>query len=687
MMNFIRQRLRSGMWVVIILFVGGLFLMGGKSVGPTWLAHMLPVSILVKVPSWARSAGILMRVGDYNVKVDEYKRIMENTMSLARIRYKDNFDKMDIDFGQQTEESLVQYALLLQEADRHGIYVSKADIDKGIREFPQWVPTEIESRVMPYGYYDYAKTQGGVFNPNLYKYYLSSLGKITPEQFSEEVEKGLRIARLKAMLNESALATDLEIQQEYAKQNEKAKIKAIDFRYTDFASKVEIDEAELNAFFQENILNYKIGDKVNIRFIKIDPKIFEANIDITDRQIENYYEVHREEDYHEPEKVKGQHIYVKADENTPAEDKAKAKAHAEKILEEARKPDVEFSPALAEKFNEDPFEVEHQELGTFERGRMVKPFEDAVFALSTGEISDVIETQFGYHVARVQSKSPEKTRLLPEVRGEIIQKLKEEDALVEAKQRAEDIKYTVLSEDSLQAAVDTNPELNLRIQETGFFAKNEQIPNIGPAYLYSVLADKAFEMKVDAISEPIEVELYGGRVAGHFIFKVIGKEAGGLPELDDVRGKVVTNFRNEKAKGLAMEEAKKVMAAKDAEEDLDKLAEKSDLKVSESELFALATSGYISAKPTAINSKTVMPKAFSMDIGEIAGPFDGINSAYIIQLVEREEPDYKKLEEGEVTKKSLRDQIVRQKRQKIYDEWYQKVKETAVITSFFPTTS
>ncbi len=686
MMNFIRQRLRFGMWVVIIFFVGGLFALGGKSIGPTWLARILPASALVKVPSWAREAGIVMRVGNYNVKTDEYKRTMENIMSLARIRYKDNLDQMNMDFGQQTEDSIIQYALLLQEADRYGIYVGKADIDKGIKEFPQWVPVEIESRVMPYGYYSYAKIQGGVFNPNLYKYYLSSKGKITPEEFSKEVENGLRIARLKNMLNESALATDLEIQQEYAKRNEKAKIKSIEFRYIDSVNEVTVDETELNAFFQENILDYKVGDKVNIRFIKIDPRMFEAGIDITARQIENYYKVHKDEDYYQPEKVKAQHIYVKTDAKTSAEDKAKAKAHAEKILEEAKKPGVEFSPALAEKFNEEPFEVEHQDLGSFERGRMVKPFEDAVFAMSDGEISDVIETQFGYHITRVESRSPETTKTLEEVGGEIMLKLREEDTLVEAKEMAEDIKYTVLSEDSLQAAIDTNPELNLKIQETGFFAKNEQIPNIGPAYLYRDLVDKAFEMKKDAISEPLEIKLYGDRVDGHFIFKVIDKQAGGLPELDDVRPRVVNNFRNEKAKELAMEEAKKVMTARDPAEDLDKLAEKNSLKVSESDFFALSTSGYISAKPTSINSKTIMPKAFSMDIGEIAGPFDGRNGAYIIQLVEREEPDYKKLE-GEVTKKSLRDQIVRQKRQKIYGGWYQKVKEAAVITSFFPTTS
>lgn len=691
MMNFIRQRLRFVMWLVAIAFVGGLFLVGGRSVGPTWLAHILPVSLLVKVPSWARAADIIMRVGDYNVKNDEFKRIKENTVELARMRYKDQFDNYakNADFDQQTLDDITQYAILLQEADKHGIYISKVDIDKGIREFPLWVPNEVASRVMPYGYYGLARGQDGTFNPNAYTQILALYGKITPDDFAKEVENGLRVARLKDMLNESALATDLEIRQEYRKKNEKAKIKSIEIRNRNFTSKVEIDETELNAFFQENILNYEVGDKVNISFIKIEPKMFESTIDITDLEIKKYYENHKE-DYFQPEIVKAQHIYVKTDKDTSEEDKANAKAYAEAIHKEAKKSDANFHD-LAEKFDKKPFEVGHQDLGSFEHGQRVKSFEDVIFAMSPGDVSEVLETQDGYedgyHIIRVASKQSEINKPLDEVREGIDKKLRKEQAITVTRQRAEDIKYTVLSEEDLQAAVDSNPELDLKVQETGFFAQGEYIPNIGSPYVYGDLAGQAFKLKVDEISDRIEITSHDGTIVGHFIFKVIGKEAGGLPGLDDVRAKVTTDFRKEKINELAMAEARKILASKEADDDLDKLAEKNKLKVSESEPFALSTSGYMAGKPTSVTSKTAMPKAFNMEIGEIAGPFEGTNGAYIIQLVEREEPDYKKLEESESEKKLLRDQIIRRKQRKIYNAWYQKVKDKAVITSFIPTTS
>ena len=692
MMNFLRQKLKFLMWFVAVFFVGGLFFVGGRSIGQNWLANIMPVWLLVTIPSCARSAGIIMKVGDYSVKMDEFKRVKENSIENARRQYGDNFDiyARNIDFDRQTMESITKYALLLQEADRYNIYISRGELQEGIREFPYQMPDEAGSRVKPLMYYSWSRGRDGTFNSNLYTYLLAREGKITPEEFSKEVENGLRIARLKDALNESALVTDLEIQQEYRKQSEKAKIKYVELRYRDFTNKVEIDDddAELNDFFQENILDYKTSDKVNIRFIKIDPKEFEDK-EISDEKIGRYYEIHKKEDYFEPEKVKARHIFVKVDPTASEEDRAKAKAYTEEILKEAKKPDADF-PALAEKYVKEPFEVKHEDLGFFERGKMVRPFEEAAFALSPDEVSDVVETGFGYHIIKVEDKKPSKTKSLEEVKDEIAKKLKEEEAKVKARQEADDIQYTIMSEEDLQAAVDVNPDLDLKVEETGLFAKNEFIPKIGSGYTYGDVAEEAFKLKEGEISDLVEVRSYGDRILGYFIFKLIDKKSGGLPKLDNVRDDVTRDLKDEKARKLAMEEAKEMLAARDPDDDLDKIvkkAEKSNLKISESEPFALSARGYIQGKPTSINSKKVMLKTFSMNVGEIAGPLEGGNGVYIIQLVEREKFDDKKFEEDKEERNKLRDQILRQKQQKIYDTWYQKVRNNAVIRSFIPVAS
>jgi peptidyl-prolyl cis-trans isomerase D len=692
MMNFFRQKLKFLMWFVAISFVGGLFLVGGRSIGQNWLINIMPVWLLVTMPGCARSAGVIMRVGGYSVKTDELKRVKENSIANARRRYGDNFDTYAsrIDFDGETIESIIRYALLLQEADKYNIYISKGELEKGIREFPYQMPDEAGLRVKPVMYYSWSRGRDGKFNSNLYRYLLAREGKITPEDFSKEVENGLRIARLKDALDSSAMVTDLEIQQEYRKQNEKAKIKYVELRYRDFTNKVEVDDAELSDLFQENILDYKTSDKVNINFIKIDPKEFADKITISDADVESYYKAHKEEDYSEPEKVNARHILVKIDPAASEEDKAKAKAYAEEILKDAKKPDADF-PALAEKYAKEPFEVEHQDLGFFERGRsrMGVPFEEAAFALSPGAVSDVVETSFGYHVIKVEDREPAQTKPLAEVKDEIVKKLKEEEAKVEAGEKAREIEWDIMSAGDLQVAVDANPDLNLKIEETGFFAKNEFIPKIGDGYTYRDVAEEAFKLKAEDISSLVEVTPYGDRVLGYFMFKLMGKKSGGLPDLDDVKDDVTRDLKNKKARKLAMEEAEKIMAARDPDDDLDKIVEKAerkDLKIGESEPFALSTRGYIRGKPTPIDSKKAMLKAFSMDVGEIAGPLEGTNGVYIIQLVEREKFDDKKFAEDEEERNKLRNQLLRQKQRKIYDTWYQKVRAEATITSFIPAT-
>ena len=684
MMNFIRKRLKFLMWVVAIGFVGGLFFIGGRRVGPSWLAAIMPARLLVTMPGCARSAGILMKVGNYNVGIEEFKRMRENNIEIAHLRYKDNFEAYagNLDFDKLTAESVTRYALVLQEAGKQHVYVSKQEVDEGIKIFPYIIPEEAEARVRLYPFYAMSRTRDGRFNLDYYNRLLENEGKITPDEFTKEVRDGLRIARFKGMLTESAMVTDLEIQQEYRKQNEKAKIKYIEFPYRDFSSKVEVSNAELTDFYQKNILNYRIGDRVNISFVEIKPKDFESKVRISDAEIAGYYRSHQEE-FYEQEKVKARHILVQVDSAASKEEKEKAKAYAEQILKEAKKPGADFA-ALEKKYAKEPFKVKYEDLGFFAKGSMEKPFEDAAFALTPGSISNVVETKYGYHVIKVEEKKPAGTRPLEEAGGEIMSKLMTEQAAVLAKQKAEDIQYTVMSAESLQAAVDANPDLNLRIQETGFFSKTDQIPKIGSSYTYRNIVEEAFKLKVGEISDLVEVKT-GDWVLGYYVFKLIGKKPAVLPKLDEVKDSVTRDLKDEKARKLAVSEAQRIMAARSPADDLDGIAKRNDLKAIEPQPFSLASNGYIRSETSSIDSKAVMLKAFVMNVGEIAGPLEGRNGVYIIQLVERDKFDERKFAQDKEGVSKIRDQILRQKQQMMYETWYQKVRANSIIRSFMPS--
>jgi len=672
------------MWVVAFGFVGGLFFIGGRRFGPSWIASILPASLLSAMPGCARSAGILMKVGNYNVGFEEFKRVKENIVEIARYQYRDNFETYaaNMDFDKQAVEAITKYAILLQESNKHKIHISDEEIQRGIKEFPFIMPQEAESRVRPFPFYSFAKTKDGKPNPAAFKRLLESEGKITPDQFSEEVKNGLRIARLKSMIVESAIVTDLEVKNEYKKQNEKVKIRYIEIPFRDFSDKVQLSDSEINEFFKNNILDYKFGERVNISFIKIDPMSFVSKVNISDAEIARYYKTHQS-DYFEPEKVKARHILVQLEPDATKEKKDKAKAYAEKILQEAKSPNADFD-ALAKKYSKEPFTVKHEDLGYFERGKMVKPFEDAAFALNPGAVSNVVETSFGYHIIKVEDKKAPHGKSLEEARDEIVQKLSEEQAVVLARQKADDIQYTVISEENLQSAVDANPDLNLRVLETGFFARGDTIPNIGSSYTYRNIVDEAFKLKVGEISNLIEVKAYGDKVLGYFIIKLIGKKPAVIPELNEVKDKVIRDLKDKKAKELAKVEADRIMTLVNSTNNLDDVAKKNNLKISESEPFSLSSGGYIRSEGGAIDSKKVMLEAFNKKVGEIAGPYEGRNGFYIIQVTERQPVDDNKLAQNKDELNRLRDQLMKQKQQKIFDTWYQKVRAGVIVKSFYP---
>ncbi|MEK7397890.1 MAG: peptidyl-prolyl cis-trans isomerase, partial [Candidatus Poribacteria bacterium] len=373
------------------------------------------------------------------------------------------------------------------------------------------------------------------------------------------------------------------------------------------------------------------------------------------------------------------------DASASKEEKAKAKAYAEQILKDAKKPNADFA-ALETKYNKEPFKVKYEDLGFLgmnQMDQMVKPFKDAVLALKPGEISNVVETRFGYHVINVQDKKTAYTKTLEEAANDIRMKLAQEQSSVVARQKADEIQYTVMSEENLQSAIDANPDLGLSIQETGFFAKGDTIPKIGSSYTYKAITDEAFKMKVGDISNLVEVKAYGDNVLGFFIFKLLGKKPAELPKSANVRDRVIRDMKQEKSKKLAMEETQKIVTSLGSSATIEEIAKAfPDLKVVESELFTYSQNGYIRGKDGALESKLAMLKSFDMNVGEIAGPLEGKKGVCIIHLVERQKVDDATIAKNKADLNKIYEQLMQKEQQKIFSAWYQKAKSAVQVKMF-----
>ena len=201
------------------------------------------------------------------------------------------------------------------------------------------------------------------------------------------------------------------------------KLDVVGFTADQFRTGLTATDAEAQALYTKDPSRYKFGERRKIRYLTVDTQALRASITPTPQQVEAHYQANLQQ-FSNPEQVHAQHVLLK----TTGKDAAAVRKQAESILKEAKAPGADF-PALARKYSEDEASKgSGGDLGFFGRGSMVKPFEDAAFSLAPGQTSDLVQTDFGFHVIKVLEKRAAGQRALAEVKDQITEQLKWQQA-------------------------------------------------------------------------------------------------------------------------------------------------------------------------------------------------------------------------------------------------------------------
>ena len=200
------------------------------------------------------------------------------------------------------------------------------------------------------------------------------------------------------------------------------------------------DENEFNSAlnkmgFTEDEVKNQIEHGLAIREL-IDKQIADK-VMITDKESKAFYDENPKL-FKQPEQVKASHILIKAEANAEEATKAEAKKKIKEVQQKL-KDGGDFS-ALAKQYSEGPSNVNGGDLGYFKRGQMVKPFEDAAFAMQPNGVSDVVETRFGYHLIKVYDKKPEQVLAYADVKDKLNQHLKKEKVEKQASEYIDKLK-------------------------------------------------------------------------------------------------------------------------------------------------------------------------------------------------------------------------------------------------------
>ena len=337
-----------------------------------------------------------------------------------------------------TLENLVRERVMMAEAQRAHIDVPDSRVGREIQNLPELARL---------------KRPDGSFDVATYKAMLEAQG-MTPTMFEQRLRQELRSQQVMRGITNSALATPAVVGSALDALLQRRDIRYARFDLKDYLAKVSPTDADIEAYYKAHEAEFKAPEEASIEYVVLSLDALKKDAAAPEKELRDYYEANIAR-YTSAEERRARHILVKADKDAAADIKQKAKARAEALLAEVRKNPGSFAD-VARKNSDDPGSAQQGgDLDFFGRGMMTKPFEDATFAMKAGEISNVIETDFGFHIIKLEATRGGEKKPFEEVRASIEEELRKQSAQKRWAETAQQFTDTVYEQsDSLQPAID-----------------------------------------------------------------------------------------------------------------------------------------------------------------------------------------------------------------------------------------
>jgi len=602
--------------------------------------------VLFYIPDFLRGTGADAASSDTVAKVEgreitagDFRRTYQAQLQAYRSAYGNNMSEQllkQLGIDQQILQTMVDERAALAEAERLGISVSDEEVRQRIFSMPAF------------------QDNGGFIGETRYRQLLQmQRPPLTPSEFEDNVRRGLAVEKLRSSLTGWLSVPDSELEKEYRRRNDKVKLAVVTFTADSFRTQVNATDAEVASYFDAHKNDFRIPEKRKIRYLLIDIDAMRAKVVVPTADIEKEYN-NNVEQYTTPEQVRASHILLK----TEGKDDAAVKAKAEELLKQARG-GADFAE-LARKNSEDEASAKNGgDLDYFGKGRMVPEFDAAVFAMQPGQISDLVKTQYGYHIIKLVDKKPATTRSLAEVRQQLTDQL----AYQKAQAQAADLAQKLEKEIKKPADLDTAAKANgLTVQESGFFARDEPILGLGPA---PEATSKAFDMKPNDVAGPL-------RASRGFVFQtLVAKQDPREAKLDEVKDRVREELVKQKARDASKAKAADVAAKLKNASDFEKTAKGAGVEAKTTDLIAQDA-----PIPDLGNAPAVTEAAFKLPAGAVSDPIATDNGTAVIKVLEKKEVTP---EEWTSSKDRFREELLNDRRNRFFSAYMVKAKQKMKI--------
>lgn len=433
--------------------------------------------------------GVIASIGDVKITRQEFEQAQQRQFEQIRRALGDQADPKLLDTDASRKEildGLIAQKTLAHEATRNKISVTVAQAQDQIRG--------IEG----------LKNPDGSFNMEAYRNQLAALGK-TPESFENEVRRDLALQVLPSAIMQTAIVSRTSLTRIAALLEEQREVRVLKFKPEDFISKAQPNEEQLKKYYNDNLKRFEQPEQAKVEYLVLSREALAAGITLNPDDVKTYYEQNKAK-YGAKEERKASHILVLADKDAKPEVKAAAKAKAEDILKRV-KAGGDFA-AIAKAESQDPGSAANGgDLGFFSRDAMVKPFADAAWGMKEGELSGLVETEYGFHIIKLTGLKGGGVRSFEQVKPEIEAEIKTQQAAKKFSESAEGFSNGVYEQADTYAPVADKYKLKVQTAEAVTRSPNPKLapnsPLLNPKLLAALFSADSVAKKRN--TEAIEV--------------------------------------------------------------------------------------------------------------------------------------------------------------------------------------
>jgi peptidyl-prolyl cis-trans isomerase D len=458
------------------------------------------------------------------------------------------------------------------------------------------------------------------------------------------VKNALLQQKFQQLVTDGVTATDDEVRGEFLRQNDKIKLDYVLIKPDDLQSKVEVSDADLAAYFDKNKAQYVVPERRTVDYAILSLAQLRQRAPVTDDDEKVYYQSHIDQ-YKLQDRAHVAHILFKTVGKTDAE-AAEIKKKAEDVLNKA-KHGGNFGD-LAKQYSEDTTKDKGGDLGWIVRGQTVPEFEAAAFSLPKGSISDLVKTQYGFHIIQVIERETARTQTLDEVKASIVNQLQGE----KAEQLGETVSAQIADEIRRSGRVpleDLAKKFNMTTGEAKLVEAGQPLPELGTA---PALMDAIFHQRPGDVAAPVHTDL------GYVVLSVKDIQPSHPATIAEVHDRVASDYRRIKAVQLATSRAEELNKRAKTGENLAAAAKALGLDLKTSE--PISRTGSI---PDVGNAKQFVA-AFSLPVGQTGDPI-AVGQNWAVYRVAQHDPVNQ--DDFEKQKAKIEEQVLQRKRQTAYD--------------------